>query len=294
MIHNNRKSQDKIPKPLLDAKEVLLKIAQTGNKKLISDRIYKGEKTEKGQKLFLVRNKLRSLYYQKCAYCESKEFKPEVEHYRPKGDVTGDSTHLGYYWLCYEWSNLLPACHNCNTGTGKMNQFPIVGKRVYSPSFNTTDELDLEKCKAYNSPLIDEQPLLFHPEIDHPEKFFKFDQLGNIEGIGNRGINTVKICELDRQQLITNRKKVADEIVRSIDRSFYHLTIHPADRKGFKAQIEDIFISLDNSCQPQHEYSLLHRYIRDHFDELITKQLPQLQKVVMFAYRNYRKKNPIS
>jgi len=294
MIHNNRKSQHDIPKPLVDAKEALQKIAKTGNKELITASIYKGEKTKKGHKLFLVRDKLRSLYYFKCAYCESKEYKPEVEHYRPKKEVTEDKDHPGYYWLCYEWSNLLPACHNCNTENGKRMQFPIKGKRVNLPSFDKNGELNLEKCKAYNSPLIDEEPLLFHPEIDHPEEFFKFNRLGMIEGIGKRGIKTVEICDLNRDNLITKRKKVVDNIITNINRSFYHLIIHPADKKGFIVHIEEIFTSLDDSTQSHCEYSLLHRYVRDNFDQLITKQLPKLQKVVMFTYRKYRKRNPIS
>jgi hypothetical protein len=58
-------------------------------------------------------SKLNNIYNHKCAYCEAYEPEPEVEHYRPKKGVTGE-VHEGYYWLCYEWSNLMPACHDCN------------------------------------------------------------------------------------------------------------------------------------------------------------------------------------
>src|SRR5689334_19247956 len=41
----------------------------------------------------------------KCAYCESPigpGAYADLENFRPK---------LQYWWLTYEWSNLLPACH---------------------------------------------------------------------------------------------------------------------------------------------------------------------------------------
>ena len=62
--------------------------------------------------------KLAKIYHGKCAYCEERTL-IYIEHYRPKGSVQG-SRHGGYYWLCLEWSNLLPACHECNKiGGGK-------------------------------------------------------------------------------------------------------------------------------------------------------------------------------
>jgi len=76
-----------------------------------------------------------------------------VEHYRPKGKVTvrtdeNDQTsrevidHPGYFWLAYEWYNLILSCPYCNTShatedqkekikhPGKLNEFRINGKRV--------------------------------------------------------------------------------------------------------------------------------------------------------------------
>jgi uncharacterized protein (TIGR02646 family) len=55
---------------------------------------------------------------EKCAYCEWKvpaaEFQ-DVEHYRPK---------VHYWWLCWEWGNLLFACYFCNR-VHKKNRFPL-------------------------------------------------------------------------------------------------------------------------------------------------------------------------
>jgi hypothetical protein len=68
----------------------------------------------------------RSLFeaqHEKCAYCEWKlpaaEYQ-DVEHYRPKSH---------YWWLTWEWSNLLFACVFCNR-THKKHQFPLVDEAV--------------------------------------------------------------------------------------------------------------------------------------------------------------------
>ncbi len=88
-----------------------------------------------------------NVYHFRCAYCEgpldSDRYKGDAEHFRPKGRVTvrdaaavpriarctlPDGTeidHPGYFWLAYDWRNLVPACADCNSGFGKVDQFPV-------------------------------------------------------------------------------------------------------------------------------------------------------------------------
>ena len=79
-----------------------------------------------------VKEKLLSLYNYKCAYCESKinnaTTSVRIDHFRPKDKVKNINYkeidgHKGYYWLGYEWTNLLPTCENCNNK--KSNLFPL-------------------------------------------------------------------------------------------------------------------------------------------------------------------------
>ena len=110
-----------------------------------------------GRRQMRVRDKLNHYYLHKCAYCE-RHCKAEIEHYRPKAGISEDGTHPGYYWLCYEWSNLLPSCHECNASGGKMNQFPVRGPRVTTPPLQVSGVLDPSQMLAHSSPLINEQP----------------------------------------------------------------------------------------------------------------------------------------
>ncbi len=187
-------------------------------KKDVSDKIYKGEyKDENGKIQSYVREKLNIYYYGKCAYCEML-CKAEIEHYRPKKSVTGEK-HDGYYWLCYEWTNLVPACRYCNTEGGKGTQFPIMGTRTFAPEFKN-GKLDKQKCKPDKSPLFEEKPYLLHPEYDEPNSFLGFkinDSFDGIDIIGidteKRGDFTVKICNLN---LLHKRKARQANVIEDI------------------------------------------------------------------------------
>jgi hypothetical protein len=96
------------------------------------------------------------LSHGKCGYCEGdvrSVSSGEVEHYRPKGGVSEDPTHSGYWWLAYNFTNYVPTCSSCNTGKGKRNQFPIEGVRV---SLRGDD-------------LSHESPLLLNPFSSEPK-----------------------------------------------------------------------------------------------------------------------------
>lgn len=200
------------PKTLEDIEKIAIKDANVQ----IKDSIYKGVyKDADGKSQSEVRDILNKFYKQKCAYCE-QTCKAEIEHYRPKKAVIEDKLHNGYYWLCYTWSNLVPSCRYCNTEGGKGNQFPVInkGKRVTEPSF-ILGKLDKSKCQAFDSPLLEEEPYLLHPEIDNdPHNFLSFELSEDKNGVTiigidekERGKKTIKICNLNRSDLRLNRLK---------------------------------------------------------------------------------------
>lgn len=154
---------------------------------------------------------LEDLFNKKCAYCEGiyeAGTWMDVEHYRPKAKVTLDGNpqnilkitdakgeeieHPGYYWLAYDWRNLLLSCKKCNSGKGKMNQFPIKGRRAASPE-------DL---------LQEEDPLILNPYGGFKtEKHLNFGLNGFVAGITEKGKTTVKICNLNREELQSSRQR---------------------------------------------------------------------------------------
>lgn len=155
--------------------EVLPTLGKRGDKRNehIKNAIYNGKITENGEKTVL--KELSDLYKGKCAYCEKRNAL-EIEHYRPKLRVIEDTAHLGYYWLAYEWTNLVPACHTCNKiAGGKGNSFPIMkeGTRVYRPTYHEDNtQINITHSYANSAALCGEKPYLLHPEIDEPSCFF--------------------------------------------------------------------------------------------------------------------------
>ncbi|MEK0337721.1 MAG: hypothetical protein QQN41_09850, partial [Nitrosopumilus sp.] len=125
----------------------------------------------------------------KCAYCEADveiDSPNIVEHFRPKGGVrrmdnsnvmitkngNDQKLHPGYYWLAYDWKNLLPTCWKCNTWhkdprsgkmIGKGNRFPVSNRH----SINQRDN-------------VDEGELLINPMFEDPLDHIYINNLGYI------------------------------------------------------------------------------------------------------------------
>lgn len=168
---------------------------------------------------------LAKIFNEKCAYCEGKHvdgYTPQVEHYRPKLAVTEGRKvidHSGYYWLAYEWENLLLSCGHCNSRhsnmvegrkephEGKLNEFRVRGKRVTGPSNRAKWK---EQLKA-------EEPLLLNPYFDDPAEHIQFDDKGvpYPKNKSERGRETIEVCHLYRIKLVDARMEAAKKLVRT-------------------------------------------------------------------------------
>src|SRR4051812_37435873 len=162
-----------------------------GTKTSIQDDLYKEQRLS-----------IFKLFHGKCAYCETplapgQRF-GDLDHYRPKGRVAdrngklvfvNGKQHPGYFWLAYQWMNLLPCCAACNRpGTdpdglksGKWFKFPVAG----SYAISSTDDLQRE------------QPLLLNPYVDNPDEHLEFDlKTGVVGPKTSRGEVTIGVLGL--------------------------------------------------------------------------------------------------
>lgn len=147
---------------------------------------------------------LLDVFHGKCGYCEAR-FTPtsfgDVEHYRPKGRVSEEPGHRGYYWLAYEPTNYLPACQLCNE-PAKRDHFPIAGTRA----------------RSAEDPLDAENPLLINPYRDHYEEHLEFLPStyppqpgttpllpGGVKGKTQKGNFTISTMELYRDPIRQER-----------------------------------------------------------------------------------------
>lgn len=142
-----------------------------------------------------VKSALKIAQNGKCCYCESKYTEGAVEHFRPKGQsIQGKGQEInypGYYWLAYDWSNLLFICGDCNTNKG-----------TYFPLKNP-----LQRAKNHFEPISAEIPLLIHPALDDPSKHITFHQEA-VVGLTEEGETTIIFMDLKREDLLDNRIKI--------------------------------------------------------------------------------------
>jgi hypothetical protein len=175
----------------------------------------------------------------RCVYCEGL-YEPgafsDAEHYAPKGMVTQDRqevNHPGYYWLAYEWQNLLLSCKKCNSKhedldnncshDGKFCEFPVAKRRSSHPCDDS--------AKWWEN-LLAEDPLLFHPYYDNPEEHFKAGKMGVLCGKTQKGRVTVEICHLNRRELRSDR-------IREEEKAHYRAkSLASAVRSGADARTE--------------------------------------------------------
>lgn len=178
-----------------------------------------------------VKNALAALFGGKCAYCEYRiEGAPfDVEHYRPKGGVLEDDGTMsgGYWWLASEWSNLLPACQDCNRARyhpvpgggeakfGKENRFPLLG----TPR---STALGGEAAEA---------PALLNPTVDDPRPHLAFSIRPQPDGhdgsvvslLTARGVGTDEVVGLNRPRLVRARMERITSLrfaLRSIEKEW--------------------------------------------------------------------------
>jgi len=155
-----------------------------------------------------VRKSLERAQHDKCCYCDAKATQLQVEHYRPKNAVRqkrdAPEEKPGYYWLAYEWQNLMLACGLCNqlgqdsagNPTGKGTQFPLADPAM--------------RARSHHESLAQEDPLLLDPYADNPD-----DHIGYRECIPypltSRGEATIEVLKLrGKSQLSRPRTTYAD------------------------------------------------------------------------------------
>jgi uncharacterized protein (TIGR02646 family) len=158
-----------------------------------------------------VKRALLKFQHDKCAFCEAKITHiafGDVEHYRPKGGFrqrrSGVLKVPGYYWLAYDWRNLLVSCAVCNQRF-KGNRFPLA---LHSP-----------RARSPRHDLQRERPLFLNPAEDDPAQHLGFrDHVVYAVEDSPRGKAT-------RQGLGLNRPKLKEDRERYLDLIRAHLVL---------------------------------------------------------------------
>ncbi|TDO05427.1 hypothetical protein [Sunxiuqinia elliptica] len=244
----------------------------------------------------IVKEKLDSIYHTKCAFCnqEPKGSPLQVEHFRPKDGIKNEA-HPGYYWLGYEWTNLLYACGNCNTI--KSNYFPLLDgvRRITAPLF-VADLIDLASCHSFSSFIKSEKYVLVNPEVDNPDQHFVYLPDGKIYHLTERGEYSITRYDLNRDELYVNgRKRLLDGIIEKFAKK---LDRYQRDERNFKSVSEDIvdiikgeiLVPIERNCSFDH---FLYKIYSNH-REYILPRFGIRKQIVLLDYTFERLKYGIT
>ena len=157
-----------------------------------------------------VRPDLMKVSHGKCAYCESLlgvASQGDVENFRPKAGARGLNTSeyasAHYWWLAYEWNNLLMSCQICNQKY-KRDYFPLADERLRASIGAKGDDLLLE------------QALLIDPCSENPAEHLQFTAKGIVADLSPKGKVTIEILGLNRTELVDRRKNVATDLLERL------------------------------------------------------------------------------
>jgi len=219
-----------------------------------------------------VKDRLEQLYSNKCAYCEGTidkaQFTEHIDHYRPKNGVYDGINHNGYFWLTYEWTNLLPACASCNIA--KSNHFPIQNARISYGLENIDLTSNTHNFEHFNIDYLNkiEKPLLLNPEVDEVEKHFLFLPNGLILPLTDKATKTINILKLNRSNLVISRKKIVDDVFSEFIDKFTVAN----DENELLVLIKDRLRELEKLHNRDRKYSRLGYFIFYLFGEFIIKR----------------------
>jgi uncharacterized protein (TIGR02646 family) len=191
-----------------------------------------------------IKKRLAAAQHDKCCYCEGRftAFAPgDVEHFRPKTCVQQLFGHPlcypGYFWLAYDWENLLFACIICNR-SAKKSQFPLE-----DPNARLSGPAD---------PFAQENPMLINPLIEDPGHHIRFEH-GRPIAITERGQLTIDVLKLDRGELKYERLTQLKHVQALID--IISLAVAAGD-EVFRQSAQD---ELDFLASPEGPFSALVR-----------------------------------
>lgn len=145
-----------------------------------------------------VKSALINAQHEKCCFCESKVTHVaygDVEHFRPKAgwrqEKRSKLERPGYFWLAYDWSNLLFCCQICNQRE-KRNHFPLENKQ--------------DRCVFPVEDVSTEKALFINPRLEDPENHigFRGDTPYPIGG-SRKGRKTIDGLGLHRKSLQSKR-----------------------------------------------------------------------------------------
>lgn len=200
-----------------------------------------------------IRENFYSSFNYKCAYCEVtlnqdkgvlSFFRPRIKALPNTVNSSNSNNNCYYHWLSWTWSNLYLACSKCAFNKGK--QFPVSNQRV-KVGIDDSEALSLEKH------------LLLDPCLENPNKYLVFHENGTVEArlSSPRGLETIKILNLNRDELIVARQ---EEIIK-LRAYFYDVLLQISDLSQRRSDVVTAVENLKLQCKADQVFAGMKRQL---------------------------------
>ncbi len=147
-------------------------------------------------------------------------------------------------------------------------------------------KLSHKDCFSDSKTLKAEQPLILHPEIDHPENHFKFLRDGRIKGTSRRGDATIEVCGLNRKKLILARRKRVDKFLKDLFKLINKQLIKE-NKEIFRDFFYELLMEIVESQLSSKPFSRLWWFMLIDFDKFIIEQLTGVPEEYQILVKEY-------
>lgn len=281
------KDVDTVPLSLLSAKNLnaFSEIAANSAYDNKHDSCYKGQD---------VKDALKAIYHDKCAFCEKKllDVDRHHEHFRPKksrANLGKCDASFAYYWLAISWDNLLQVCGRCNSFKG--NCFDILGTRAV---YRSEILADLHNKSPEYQEL--EEPLFINPEQEDPKDLLLFNRNGSILSANRRMRYTIRICNLNRKELLEKRLIVLKDLQDDFNQHFASFTRY-ATQGTLDSRLEYYRKTVENivaeAINPKSEFMAWKRYLIERYEYFFYMETNELyNEILKLAFEKFGFQNP--
>lgn len=176
--------------------------------------------------------------HNKCAYCETLNPTSHdvVEHFRPKNgwrQKRGDSlSKPAYFWLGYDWENLLFACDRCNDAAHKENLFPLS-----NPA---------QRADVANPDVGNERPLLINPYVVDPELHIEWNRdIPRPRKRSRKGSKSIEVFALDHDDLLGDERR---KYFEQIEQIIVLVESYSSNNSTRQAVVQRLMSCLENSA----------------------------------------------
>jgi uncharacterized protein (TIGR02646 family) len=231
------RSGSKYVQVLRDAYDAHPELYQTGKRLAIRQSTYKTKAVKKA---------LAKCHHGKCCYCETWIPEPyahsHVEHWRPKSSSRqgrdDKSIWPGYYWLAYDWNNLLWSCAFCNSAN-KGDLFPLVTPAA--------------RARNHRMSVDDETPAILKPDgLEDLREHIKYE-LDEVIGLTDLGKKTIEVLRLNSKFQGARLRHFAT--IRQARERYIHL-VNSVDPKACEYAFQSRSL-IEDAAKPEQPYSAM-------------------------------------